>query len=1125
MSNWQKMALEAIGLPNKEKSKELLFSVINDNSVDKAWPYLKYADLINDSHKKIKIYQRAYDVEPNPYSCLGALNCNILLNNTTEAVRWLDILRTQYPDNDHINKFKYLNKIQELLPINFDADFYQKAHTELNLKSETEAILHYLEHGTNEKREYCKSKYKIKFSNYVKQNIILYTQYYTSTNQNDIDSVLKNNIQNLLINKIILFCENGKRPPSTITDGASKIEFIDINHRWLTYQDWLDDIVKYPDSVKILSNSDIFFDSTLNIINYIDWQDNSLYACSRVDINKKNNIIDSRITWDENSQKINPLYSQDCWITKYPLQNLKSNLILGYENCDVLFKQHCLDSGYGFINLSNYLRIIHMDYRNIKIRPKYCLVDGSINYHNEHTNNWHEPAMSAMELMQHDVEKAILLLEESVSLSPTESWPFIKLADTQTNVNRKIELLEKAISIDGAEWAYILLIKTLINKNNIDEAKKNYLILEDFVKNKKEIEQDITNELKTLKTQIYLENCIYLRVHHGLANRLRTINSFYKFAVKHNKKLKIYWGPGPGWSDETFHELFCEINNHIEFIDLKTFCDCKVLSINRYFYRTPNAEYVFSIPQSELIQRMVSQSFTYFGDSCLEYLFDNYKDESPNLFYDLLQPVPSLTQEIKKIQGLFNSTNTIGIHVRRGDSRFVNFKALFQPSEDDTFYKLIDEEIKKDPSVKFYLSTDCSYTQKKFENLYDKYLIYNKNKKFLKDHDIFYKSKSHQRDAVLDLWLLSLTSKIIGSKYSSLSTLAGKLKNVEVIYEKEKEAIETNLIDRKVKSSTLKIDCELDWQFPAYTEKQAFINHQNNYLSSDNQVYVGCPWASIIDHIFNNFAIDVNSDIFNNDQVKNYLKKNILDKFKKEPAKQYYTVCQHIYWQKLIKLWEIMGINNVYVSHLTDNFNNDLVKFYPWHLIACNAENPKRNQDLTIKTIKEKKYLCSFVGAHKKHYLSNTRKDLYNIYLKLKNKDKIYMQINDEWFLNDIVYENQIHKYNISESYLDQHQFETIKYNQILSDSIFSLCPEGAGPNTIRLGESMSVGSIPVLFENNWTRPAVKNIGWDDFSITIPKKDIDHTFEILDIVSLSRIEEMRINAINAYNQVRLQTCF
>lgn len=1052
MKDWKELALEAISFSKDEsrilESIDIFEKIFENEKVDEAWPFLKYADLIDHPVEKLNLYTKSYKIEPNVYSCLGALNCNILLNNPTEAVRWFDILKTQYSDNEYISKFKYLNKIQELLPINFDADFYQKAHPELNLRSELEAILHYIEHGVNEKREYCKSKHKIKLSNYLKQNIILYTQYYTSTNQNDIDNVLKNNIQNLLIDKIILFCDNGKRPSSTITDSTSKIEFIDIYQR-LTYQDWLDDIVKYPDSVKILCNSDICFDSTLNIINYIDWQSNSLYCCSRVDVDENNNIIDSRIAWDKNSQKINPLYSQDCWITKYSLPNLKSDLVLGYENCDVLFKQHCLDNGYAFINLNKYLRTIHVDYRKAKTRPKYSLIKNS-----------------------------------------------------------------------------------LINNNNIDEAEKKYLILEDLVKNKKETEQDITNELKTLKTQIdsYANShtSIYLRVHHGLANRLRTINSFYKFAIKHNKKLKVYWGPGPGWSNETFHELFCDINsNHIEFIDLNTFNSNKMLDINSHFHREPNGKYVFKTPQYTLIQQMISQSFTYFGDSCVEYLFDGYKDEPPDLFYDLLQPIPSLMQEIKKIQGLFNSANTIGIHVRRGDSGFVNFKELFQSSENDTFYKLIDEEIKKDPSVKFYLSTDCSHTQKEFENLYGKYLIYIKNKKFLKDHDIFYKSKSHQRDAVLDLWLLSLTSKIIGSKYSSFSKVAGKLKNVEVVYEKEKEGTKTNpnFLDRKLKSSTLKIDCELDWQFPAYTEKQAFINHENNYLSSDNQVYLGCPWASIIDHIHNVFGLDVNSDFFNNDQVKNYLKKNILDKFKKEPAKQYYTVCQHIYWQKLIKLWEIMGIDNVYVSHLTDNFHNKLVKFYPWHLVACNAENPKRNQDLTIKKIEDKKHLCSFIGAHKKHYISNTRKDLYNIYLKLKNKDKIYMQINNEWFLNDIVYKNQIYKKNISESYLDQYQFETIKYNQMLSDSIFSLCPEGAGPNTIRLWESMSVGAIPVLFENNWTKPTIKNIDWDDFSITIPKKDINNTFEILDTICLSRIEEMRLNAINAYNQVRLQTCF
>lgn len=624
-------------------------------------------------------------------------------------------------------------------------------------------------------------------------------------------------------------------------------------------------------------------------------------------------------------------------------------------------------------------------------------------------------------------------------------------------------------------------------------------------------------------------NLNYLKVHHGLANRLRTINSFSKFASKHGKQLKIYWDTGPGWSDETFYDLFCGIKDkRLEFIDKKAFHSIPsgVLNISDYIRKQPDGQYLFSCDQSEILERIKHNDFFYFGDSCVEYLFSDYKDDSGDWFYGLLEPVESLMTQIKDIQKLFNTNNTIGLHIRRGDSQFVSFNELYNVSSDEMFCKVIDEEINKDPNVRFYLSTDCRSTHTRFKNWYDKYIIYNENKKFVINHNIFYKKKPYQSDAVIDMWLLSLTRKIIGTNFSSFNQVASKIGNIslEVVGEKEQQQIKN--IDRQLKPSVVKIPNELDWQNPAFTEKQAFINHQNNYLCSSNQIYVAYPWSTLIDKMNNLFykKIDI-VDLMRDEGMRDYLIKNIVDKFQIESHKQTYTVCQHALWYKLITLWETLGIDHVYVSHLTNNFPHDSkIKFYPWHLIGCNAENPKRNEELMIKSTKQKKYLCSFIGCHKDNYRSSIRKDLHELYLSNKN-NQIYLDIYNEWFFHDIVYKNQIAGIHIDTPSIEQYQFQTIKYNQLLSDSIFSFCPEGYGPNTIRLWESMSIGSIPVLFENDWVRPQIEGMDWDDFSITIRTTEFKDTFDILKCVTLSKIDEFKMNAINAYNKFRLKTCF
>jgi hypothetical protein len=113
----------------------------------------------------------------------------------------------------------------------------------------------------------------------------------------------------------------------------------------------------------------------------------------------------------------------------------------------------------------------------------------------------------------------------------------------------------------------------------------------------------------------------------------------------------------------------------------------------------------------------------------------------------------------------------------------------------------------------------------------------------------------------------------------------------------------------------------------------------------------------------------------------------------------------------------------------------------------------------------------------------------------------------------------------VDHAYDHLEQIETVEYNTVLSDSVFSLCPEGTGPNTIRLWESMAIGSIPVLFENDWIRPNIEGYNWDDFSVTISTNDLNNIFEILKSIPVGKIEEMRQNCINAYNIIRLRTCF
>ena len=75
------------------------------------------------------------------------------------------------------------------------------------------------------------------------------------------------------------------------------------------------------------------------------------------------------------------------------------------------------------------------------------------------------------------------------------------------------------------------------------------------------------------------------------------------------------------------------------------------------------------------------------------------------------------------------------------------------------------------------------------------------------------------------------------------------------------------------------------------------------------------------------------------------------------------------------------------------------------------------------------------------------------------------------WHLNESVYKYQVNKELIPEKHLEELREKIFNYNKILSDTKFSLCPIGAGPNTLRFWESIAIGSIPVFFNTEFIPP------------------------------------------------------
>ena len=133
-------------------------------------------------------------------------------------------------------------------------------------------------------------------------------------------------------------------------------------------------------------------------------------------------------------------------------------------------------------------------------------------------------------------------------------------------------------------------------------------------------------------------------------------------------------------------------------------------------------------------------------------------------------------------------------------------------------------------------------------------------------------------------------------------------------------------------------------------------------------------------------------------------------------------------------------------------------------------------------------------------------------------KECVHVELREGWHYNAIVYEEQIQNLVLDKNQVVNDIKCTAHYNKILSESIFSLCPEGAGPNTLRLWESIAVGSIPVIFSDDVSIIQESNFGKELLDCIVHwRKPIDKClFNYLDSINDTELERMRLKLINLY---------
>jgi tetratricopeptide (TPR) repeat protein/glycosyltransferase involved in cell wall biosynthesis len=265
-----------------------------------------------------------------------------------------------------------------------------------------------------------------------------------------------------------------------------------------------------------------------------------------------------------------------------------------------------------------------------------------------------------------------------------------------------------------------------------------------------------------------------------------------------------------------------------------------------------------------------------------------------------------------------------------------------------------------------------------------------------------------------------------------------------------------------------------DWQYPAITEKYAYEMANKFSIGEQytkNVVYFGFPWATLIDKLlYSKDPTEVNTLIENLIGFKSEL----------QEYKKVITVCQHIRMLEFEKIFNEVGITDIFWSHTIKDQNvlpsYPNISLHPFPLYPVQAINIEQ-------TDTEKKYLYSFVGARSnKSYLTDSRNKIID-YLSGDNRGLIIER--EQWHYNRIVYDHQILK-EVKESDTLIHQSASEEFKQVMKQSVFSLCPSGSGPNSIRLWEAMGFGVIPVVLADTYLPPGDLTL-WSEATVMCPE--------------------------------------
>jgi hypothetical protein len=284
---------------------------------------------------------------------------------------------------------------------------------------------------------------------------------------------------------------------------------------------------------------------------------------------------------------------------------------------------------------------------------------------------------------------------------------------------------------------------------------------------------------------------LIVRPQQGMANRMRAITSFQILARYSGRVFELCWAPSNGWSNEDMSVLFENDYPRVSVDEFEKYCQdgLALHKARRIVGRDDRGKQTWEWRDGSGMHQVFDlEAFpvvTYKGNAMCYTLFD--PATRARLLPDFVsayqaslkewRPVPSIRTKVESLASTFGP-HTVGVHIRRGDAWESPRASGFRRSTDAAFIARMDAELVAEPRTNFFLATDSAATEERFRERYLNAVIANPDKRFVPS--LPRHPKDNQRDAVIDMFALARTRKILGNNYSSFSRMAAAIGGIEV---------------------------------------------------------------------------------------------------------------------------------------------------------------------------------------------------------------------------------------------------------------------------------------------------------------------------------------------------------